>query len=449
MTTAVIVQARMASTRLPGKVMEKLGEWTVLEHVLTRCAMIPDADMVICAVPDAASSEPLERVVRTCGARLFRGSETDVLARYLGAAQANRANTVMRVTSDCPLIDPDICGAVLRLREREAADYAANNMPSSFPHGLDCEAFTVEALAESAAATAEPYDREHVTPWLRRAAHLKRCNLASHDSTLAEHRWTLDYPEDLAFFRAIFERLPFAHSARMRDLLDTIDRYPELVALNRHRADHKRVLFPPEPDAIVVLAGGIKRIAERRWVSTDLTEEDDRQGAPGAKLRIYAATILAERFPGAIIVASGGKGNDVPPDADRKRPLLAEVLRDELVASGVAAARIILEDKANTTYQQLMELQQASRKQGWKRLVIVTNRWHLARVEAMLQLRFTSLMEHVDVKLVSAEEVLIETQPGRWQALLAEAYDKDFLKNRMEREARGVEQIYSGTYCFA
>jgi glutamate-1-semialdehyde 2,1-aminomutase/spore coat polysaccharide biosynthesis protein SpsF len=237
LTTAVIVQARMGSSRLPGKVMEPIEGRTVLAHVLTRCAAILGSDAVVCAVPDEASSAPLEAVARECGAQVFRGSETDVLARYLGAARAAKADIVMRVTSDCPLIDPEVCGDVLALREREGADYAANNTPRSYPHGLDCEAFTTAALAEADATTREAYDREHVTPWLRRAPHLKRANLHSGDASLETQRWTLDYPEDLAFFRAVFAALPQGSRATMRDVLAVLAAQPAIADINaRHRA---------------------------------------------------------------------------------------------------------------------------------------------------------------------------------------------------------------------
>ena len=156
----------MGSSRLPGKVMQELAGRTVLHHVLERCRAIPGADVVVCAMPDEAQSAPLEAVARESGAVTFRGSEKDVLARYLGAARSMKADIVMRVTSDCPLIDPQVCGEVLSLRVREGADYAANNTPRSYPHGLDCEAFTTAALAEADASTREAYDHEHVTPWL-------------------------------------------------------------------------------------------------------------------------------------------------------------------------------------------------------------------------------------------------------------------------------------------
>lgn len=238
MTTAVIVQARMGSNRLPGKIMLELGGRTVLHQVLSRCAAIPGADVVVCAVPNEPDSDAIEAVARDSGALIFRGSELDVLARYLGAARAVTADIVMRVTSDCPLIDPQVCDEVLALRKRENADYAANNMVRSFPHGLDCEAFMTEALAESSAAASAPGDREHVTPWLRRAAHLKRANLAAESSAFAHLRWTLDYPEDYAFFQALWPLLPEGRIPLWQDVARLIESRPELAALNavRNRA---------------------------------------------------------------------------------------------------------------------------------------------------------------------------------------------------------------------
>jgi spore coat polysaccharide biosynthesis protein SpsF len=234
MTTAVVVQARMGSTRLPGKVMRDLAGEPVLAHVLKRCRIIPGADVVVCAVPDEAASAPIESVARHCGVELFRGSESDVLSRHFGAARSVRANVVLRVTSDCPLIDPEICGAVLQLHRDERADYAANNMPRSFPHGLDCEVFTFRALNEAHHLAKDAYDREHVTPWLCRAPNLRRANLSSGRAELSKMRWTLDYSEDLDFLRAVFAALPDRSCARLDDVLSVLAENPEIAEINNH-----------------------------------------------------------------------------------------------------------------------------------------------------------------------------------------------------------------------
>jgi glutamate-1-semialdehyde 2,1-aminomutase/spore coat polysaccharide biosynthesis protein SpsF len=235
MTTAVIVQARIGSTRLPGKVMLDLAGKPVLAHVLDRCRRITEADVVVCATPDAPACDPLVDLARACGVEVFRGPEEDVLARHLGAAKAMGASTIVRITSDCPLIDPEICDEVIRLRARSNVDYVSNNLIRSYPHGLDCEVFTIEALSQAAASALEPEDRQHVTPWMRHAPKLSRANLSSNDASLARYRWTLDYPEDLAMLRELFLEFPPDRLMHMRDVLEVLARRPELAEVNSIR----------------------------------------------------------------------------------------------------------------------------------------------------------------------------------------------------------------------
>jgi spore coat polysaccharide biosynthesis protein SpsF len=233
---ACIVQARVGSTRLPGKVLEMLGEAPVLEHVLRRCQAIPGVDDVICATVEGSDGDAVAELAEDLDVAVYRGSERDVLARYHGAAHAVGAEIVLRVTSDCPLIDPDVCAAVLKLRAEAEADYAANNMPPSWPHGLDCEAFTIEALDEAAATATAAEDHEHVTPWIRRNRAFHRVNLPGPGGELTAQRWTLDYPEDLAFLRALYERLPSGCAGRSwRAAAEIVSREPELVLINEAR----------------------------------------------------------------------------------------------------------------------------------------------------------------------------------------------------------------------
>jgi len=239
MSAAVIVQARMTSTRLAGKVMEDLGGRTVLWHVLTRCAAIPSIDTVCCAVPEGARHDPIATEAEAAGAVVVRGSENDVLDRYHTAAEALGAARLMRVTSDCPLIDPEVCGTVLAALDQGAdgpVDYAANNFTHRFPHGLDCEAFTAAALHRAWTAATEPFDREHVTPWLRRAPDVRRAAIDGPDGSLGAIRWTLDHPEDLAFFRALWPLLPDG-IPDWRQVLDVVAANPAIAALNAGRRD--------------------------------------------------------------------------------------------------------------------------------------------------------------------------------------------------------------------
>jgi spore coat polysaccharide biosynthesis protein SpsF len=234
--TACIVQARVGSSRLPGKVLETLGDAPVLEHVLRRCEAIEGVDEVVCATVDGDHGDAVAALADRLDVPVYRGPECDVLARYHGAAHAVGAEVVLRVTSDCPLIDPEICAAVLKLRSEAGADYAANNMPPSWPHGLDCEAFTIEALDEAAATATAAEDHEHVTPWIRRNRSYHRVNLPGPGGEVVAQRWTLDYPEDLAFLRAVYERLPGGCAGRSwRTALAVIDREPHLALINEAR----------------------------------------------------------------------------------------------------------------------------------------------------------------------------------------------------------------------
>lgn len=207
-TAAVIVQARMGSTRLPGKVLMQVGGTTVLDHVLTRCQAIAGTDVVCCAIPDSADSDPVADEARRIGVEISRGSEHDVLDRYWRAARALKADVVMRVTSDCPLLDPAVAAEVLALCAREGADYACNNMPPTWPHGLDCEALTFAWLERAARAATAPYDREHVTPYVRNHPEALKANLPCPAGGVAKHRWTLDTPADLEFMQELFPCLP-------------------------------------------------------------------------------------------------------------------------------------------------------------------------------------------------------------------------------------------------
>jgi spore coat polysaccharide biosynthesis protein SpsF len=231
----------MGSSRLSGKVLEDLAGHSVLFHVLKRCQMVPGIDVVCCATTEDKSCDAIAVTAEECGAAVYRGSEQDVLDRYYRAAREIGCEVVMRVTSDCPLIDPEICGRVLRLREDENADYACNNMPPSWPHGLDCEAFTFAALEAGHASAKDPYEREHVTPWLKQRSDLRRVNLAGPGGGAARNRWTLDYPEDLEFFRALFARLPdWPIVPTMNEVLGVIDRYPDIATINKDRAPSTR-----------------------------------------------------------------------------------------------------------------------------------------------------------------------------------------------------------------
>lgn len=247
----VIVQARMTSTRLPGKVLLDLAGHSVLEHVLLRCRAIRGADQICCAIPQAPIHDALLPVIARAGATVFRGSEDDVLDRYQRAAQALKADVVMRVTSDCPLIDPNVCADVLALVAGQGYDYACNNMPSGWPHGLDCEAFTYTALELAASSAAQAAEREHVTPWLRNSGAIRKANLPGSGGAAAEQRWTLDFPEDYQFFASLFQHLPaWPTIPSTAEVMAVLARHPEIEKINlRHHGTSRPTIIDARKDS--------------------------------------------------------------------------------------------------------------------------------------------------------------------------------------------------------
>ncbi len=215
MVTACIIQARLGSTRLPAKVMLTLPTGrTVLQEVLYRCKQIPGVNVIVCAIPDTAENDILRPSVFKVNepgwpiksVQIIRGPEHDVLARYAKAAEAVNADVVMRITADCPLIDPEVCGKVLRAVTAGHVNYASNVMPRTFPQGLDCEAFTADLLRWANQDATDPGDREHVTPFMQRAKVLKtnvtewRCDDRPH------LRWTLDTKDDYVTIWNVMEQ---------------------------------------------------------------------------------------------------------------------------------------------------------------------------------------------------------------------------------------------------
>lgn len=228
-----VVQARFASSRLPGKVLLDLAGRTVLARVLERVSAVAGIDKVVCAVPDTADSDPVADEAAARGVDVYRGSEKDVLERTHGAAKSHGPRFVMRITSDCPMIDPAVCGDVLHLVADEGADYANNVTPPSFPHGLDCEVFTYDWLERSAAEARKPSEREHVTLYMRGHEACRRLFLAGPGGTAPNQRWTLDTPADLEFLRALYRHLPDGRASwDYRVPLAIVAAHPELAQIN-------------------------------------------------------------------------------------------------------------------------------------------------------------------------------------------------------------------------
>ena len=233
MKTVAIVQARMGSTRLPGKVLADLAGKPVLAWVVRAARAASGVDDVWVATSTAAADDAVAAWCKANGVSVHRGSENDVLDRYVGAARASGAQVVVRITADCPFLDPAVIAQTIRLRLITGAAYASNVDPPTWPDGLDCEALTADTLIAAAAEATRPSDREHVTPFVRN----NRDRFASDTLVaplpgLAAERWTLDTPEDFALLSALATRLRPDQPPSYLDVLAVLDREPRLRDLN-------------------------------------------------------------------------------------------------------------------------------------------------------------------------------------------------------------------------
>lgn len=204
-----IVQARMGSSRLPGKVMESMAGKPALGHVLDRLESVPSIWGTIVATTTSAIDNPIELYCHERGVRCFRGDEDDVLDRYRACADSIAAETIVRITSDCPLIDPAIVDFVIDvfLCEDGRVDYVSNGLPPTFPDGLDVEVFSRDALERAWHDADERAEREHVTLHFWKNADAFRLMNVKYPDDLSPIRWTLDTPEDLILIREIYEDL--------------------------------------------------------------------------------------------------------------------------------------------------------------------------------------------------------------------------------------------------
>lgn len=232
--TVVIVQARMGSTRLPAKVVAEIAGRPMLWHVLDRAARIVGADAVVLATTALPEDERLLVLAREWGVPAYAGSPEDVLDRFFQAARLMDAHTIVRVTADCPLLDPAVGSAVLARFLSGDAAYASNVHPPTYPDGLDIEVFSHEALACAWREATRPSEREHVTPYFwTHPERFRANNLTSHQD-LSHLRWTVDEPRDLEFVRAVYNRLsvPGRPPFGMDAVLQLLTHEPGLLHLN-------------------------------------------------------------------------------------------------------------------------------------------------------------------------------------------------------------------------
>jgi spore coat polysaccharide biosynthesis protein SpsF len=234
MRTVAIVQARMTSTRLPGKILTDLAGAPMLERQVARMRRATTLDEVMVATTTNASDDPVVALCERLGIASHRGSEHDVLSRYAGAAAASRADVVVRITADCPLLDATVVDRVVQALRADDADYASNTLVRTYPRGLDVEALTRAALDRAAGAATSTPAREHVTWYIHteRPEIFKRSSVVS-EIDASDLRWTVDTPEDLAMVRAVYEGLSLAQrDLRFEEILTWVRAHPAIATMN-------------------------------------------------------------------------------------------------------------------------------------------------------------------------------------------------------------------------
>ena len=234
MRTVGIVQARMTSTRLPGKILMPVLGKPLLAYELERLKRVPSLHVLMVATTVNATDDPVVDLCKRLGVPTYRGSEHDVLSRYYEAATEQRADAVVRFTADCPLIDPELSESVIRhyLDNADSLDYCAVNV-STYPRGMDTEAFSMKALKEAFEQGHEESDREHVTNYIHTRRDTFRIWTKQSGRDWGKFRLTVDTPEDFALIQEIIERLyPRNQNFSLADILKLLEEDPSLAAIN-------------------------------------------------------------------------------------------------------------------------------------------------------------------------------------------------------------------------
>lgn len=234
MAAVAIIQARMGSTRLPGKVLREISGRPMIDCVVDRARQMSETRETVVATSTLDREEPLVSHLEEREIPVVRGPEQDVLARYVQAAEARDAEVVVRITADCPLLMPAVSDRVFRAFRESGCDYASNTLDRTYPQGLDTEVLSAETLRRVDQEASDPADREHVTRYVRRHPEDFEVRSVTDDTDRSDLRWTVDEELDLQFVRRVYGALgDKAIEATYDDVLDVLEAHPEWTAINQ------------------------------------------------------------------------------------------------------------------------------------------------------------------------------------------------------------------------
>tara|TARA_A100001015_G_C14979463_1_gene708844 strand:+ start:1108 stop:1815 length:708 start_codon:yes stop_codon:yes gene_type:complete len=233
MKTIAIIQARMGSTRLPGKVMMKIIGKPIIEHLIDRVSKSGYINDIVVATSNKTENQELINFLKLKGIKIFIGDEEDVLSRYYLTAKKYQAKNIVRITADCPLIDYSVIDSTIKAYFKDTVDYTSNIFPRSFPKGLDTEVFSFKSLEKAFKESNKKYDREHVTPYIRESGKFKISNF-SYKKDLSHVRLTVDWKEDFILIDKIFNIFKPNTLFNWLDIISIMDKDPNLYKINSH-----------------------------------------------------------------------------------------------------------------------------------------------------------------------------------------------------------------------
>lgn len=229
-----IIQARLGSTRLPGKVLLKVGKKTLLQYEIERLQQAKNLDKIVIATGDNRENDAIAKLCRRIKVDCFRGSESDVLGRYYQCSlKYPRYKNIIRITGDCPLIDPAVVDEVIEYYQKNHYDYVSNVVvkEETYPDGMDVEIFSKNILFEAARKEKDPFSREHINIYMLRGRHIKRGSLSA-GHNWAHFRFTVDYKEDFEVIKFLVKNCKL--DASYLDYISILTKNPEIMVKNMH-----------------------------------------------------------------------------------------------------------------------------------------------------------------------------------------------------------------------
>ncbi|WP_188208268.1 cytidylyltransferase domain-containing protein [Alkalibacillus aidingensis] len=235
MRVTAIIQARMSSTRLPGKVLKAVLNRPLLHYQLDRLQRASMLDEVVVATTENSTDDAIVDFCQQVDIPVYRGSKEDVLSRYVEAARFFNADVIVRLTSDCPVIDPVIVDRIVQCFRSSKSDYVSNTMIRTYPRGMDTEVLNQSTLETLHQKATTPTDREHVTSYMLKHLNEFDVEQVKHKEDLSHYRWTVDTPEDFELIKRIIEHIyPTNSHFTMEDILDLLKEHPSWVNINAH-----------------------------------------------------------------------------------------------------------------------------------------------------------------------------------------------------------------------